>query len=345
MFEKIKLKFKKIINNSFCSNIKQQKEHLVIKNKSQVSQSQSIWDNSMEQYQKGNFKLYWELLSEVSKYQMKCITGDENLDYFWYSFNYLKENIGNRNLNALFLGCTEGNPGPEMSLIETGCFDKIEVMDIADGLLNKQRKLASEKGLKGIEYIKKDFNKIILDNDKYDVIWAIGSIHHIEELEHLFNQIQKSLKNNGIFITREYVGRNRLQFSENQLKIINEILKILPEKYKKQIDGTAKNIVESPDLEELIRNDPTEAVRPEDIIPLMKKMFELIQISYTGGTILHPLLNQIASNFETDKDSETVLKLLILLEKCLIEQEVLPSDYVFCMAKKRRYLFTSNEST
>jgi hypothetical protein len=39
------------------------------------SVSQSIWDNSLERYQKNDFKLYWELLREVRKYQYKYMTG------------------------------------------------------------------------------------------------------------------------------------------------------------------------------------------------------------------------------------------------------------------------------
>ena len=296
--------------------------------------TETIWDNSTEQYRKDDFKIYWELLAAVEKYQMKYMTGDENLHYFSNAFNYVKENVGDRNLKGLFLGCMEGNPGPEMTLMETGCFSKIEVMDIAEGLLKKQRILASERGVKGIEYIKQNFNKFILEKKEYDVIWGIGTIHHIENLEHLFNQVQNALKDKGVFILREYIGPNRFQFSELQLSIINDILSILPDKYKIQVDGKLKRIVERPNVIELIKHDPTESVRSEDIIPLMKEKFEIIKLVYTGGTILHPLLSYIASNFEGDQEAETTLKLLILLEKNLVDNKVLPSDYVFCIAKK-----------
>ncbi len=324
MFNKIKINLKESISNIFSN------DHSEEENK---PDSQSIWDNSKEQYQKDNFKLYWELLPAIERYQMKCITGDEKLHYFWYAFNHVKENVGNKNLKGLFLGCIEGNPGPDMTLMETGCFDKIDVMDIAEGLLKKQRIIASEKKINGIDYIKQDFNKFILQKKEYDVIWAIGTIHHIENLEHFFEQVQNALKDKGVFILREYIGPNRFQYSNKQLIIINEILSILPEKYKKQSDGNIKNIIERPNVAELIKHDPTESVRPEDIMPLMKERFEMVKLSYTGGTILQPLLSYIASNFENDKDAEAILNLLILLEKNLIENNFLPSDYVFCIAK------------
>ncbi|VVB56326.1 Methyltransferase domain protein [uncultured archaeon] len=336
IFAKIK-RIRDIISNFFF------RDHLITTTKKEILSSEeknlisnTIWDNSKEQYQKGNFKIYWELLPAIEKYQMKYITGDENLNYFVYAINYTKEKVGDKNLRGLFIGCIEGNPSPDMSLMETGLYSKIDVMDIAEGLLKKQRMVASERGLKEIEYINQDFNKFILERNQYDVIWAIGTVHHIEKLEHLFDQVQNALKDNGIFIIREYIGANRFQYSETQLKIINEILSILPEKYKIQEDGiTVKKNIERPDIAELIKHDPTESVRSEDIIPLVKERFEIIKLAYTGGTILHPLLSYIASNFERDEDAETILKLLILFEKTLIDNEVLPSDYVFCIAKKR----------
>ncbi|MGC9976177.1 MAG: class I SAM-dependent methyltransferase, partial [Syntrophales bacterium] len=161
--------------------------------------SESIWDRSSEQYKRGNFKVYWELLPEVAKYQYKCMTGREDMDYLTYTIDFIKENIGSKNLRALSIGCSEGNPGPEMSFFRTGLFRKIEVMDIAEGLLKKQRKIAADFELNGIEYIWRDLNSVVLEKNAYDVIWAIGTVHHISELEYLFEQINYALKDHGIF--------------------------------------------------------------------------------------------------------------------------------------------------
>ena len=299
------------------------------------SSSQSIWDNSTEQYQRDDFKLYWELLPLVEKYQMECMTGDGDINYFDYSLNYLKENISGVDLKCLFIGCLEGNPGPEMSLMETGLFNSIDVMDIAEGLLKKQHDIASQKGLQGIKYIKQDFNDVALKINEYDLIWAIGTAHHVEKLEPFFDQINTSLSDNGIFVMREYIGPNRMQFTDIQLNIVNEIICVLPDKYKTNPEGFIKGTITKPDINELIKKDPSESIRSQDIISVMEKRLNILELAYTGGTILHPLLGDIATNFERDQDAETLLKLLILFEKTLVEKEVLQSDYVFCIANKR----------
>jgi len=299
------------------------------------SSSGSIWDNSFERYQKGYFKLYWELLREVQKYQYKCMTGNENMDFLTFTLNFCKEHFESKKLRALWIGCMDSVPGPEVTQFESGIFSKIEVVDLAEGLLDKQRRMASERGLKEIEYRKEDLNEVMLEKNVYDLIFAVGTIHHVEKLELLFEQINDALKDNGKFIMREYIGPNHVQFTDTQLSIINEILSILPEKYKTMSNGLTKNIAQSPNLDYLMKIDPSESVRSQDIIQVMKERLEIIKLAYTGGTILHPLLSDIASNFEQDQDSETILKLLIFFEKMLIEARALPSDYVFCIAQKK----------
>lgn len=299
--------------------------------------SKSIWDNSMMQYCINNFKIYWELLDKVSQYQNRTITGDGNLHYFTYTLNFIKEKVGRNGLRGLFIGCMEGDPGPEVNIMEMGLCNTIEVMDIAEGLLKKQEKRTLERGIKGIEYIAQDCNELHLEENAYDFIFGIGTIHHIENLELLFDQINRGLKENGIFMMREYVGPNRLQFTEEQLSIINEILSVIPEKYKIQLDGTVKDICRNSDIDELLKIDPSESVRSQDILQVISERLEIIKLVYTGGTILHPLLNGIASHFEGDEDAEALLKLLIFFEKYLIQNNILPSDYVYCMAKKRKH--------
>jgi SAM-dependent methyltransferase len=228
----------------------------------------------------------------------------------------------------------DSDPSPEVVQFSSGLFSKIEVMDIAEGLLRKQQQLTLDRGITQIDYIRQDFNELKLEENAYDVIFSVGTIHHTENLELLFDQINRALKDDGKLIVRDYIGPNRLQFTDLQLGIINQILSILPEKYKKKSDGSIIDTVFSCDLNHLMKVDPSEAVRSQDIV-------EIIKLAYTGGTLLHPMLSEIASNFEQDQDAETVLKLLIFFEKFMIEKNILPSDYAFCIAQKKRLLMAN----
>ncbi|MDF1558234.1 MAG: hypothetical protein P1P80_08690 [ANME-2 cluster archaeon] len=80
--------------------------------------------------------------------------------------------------------------------------------------------------------------------------------------------------------------------------------------------------------------DPSEAVRSEEILSIIREKLNVIHFANTGGTILNPFLNGIASNFEKDQCGEALLKTVIIFEKILVEKKVIHSDYVVCIAKK-----------
>jgi SAM-dependent methyltransferase len=306
-----------------------------IKLQQRDSETKTIWDNSVDQYQKKGFKLYWELLPAVEEYQLRSMTGNRHLHFFWQTLNFVRENIGERDLRALLVGCSEWNPSIEERLIGSGAFSSVKVIDIAKGLLERQKAISFERKIRGIEYVCQDLNEIALERNAYHLIWSVGTIHHIVNLEHLFDQMRESLRENGVLVMREYIGPNLLQFTEEQLAIVNEILKVLPEKYKKTYTGLIKEAVRNPDISQLMAADPSESIRSNDIMAVMKERFDVFKVCYTGGTILHPLLDGIASNFENSEEADVILRLLILMERIMIEKGVLQSDYVFCMARKK----------
>ncbi len=53
------------------------------------------------------------------------------------------------------------------------------------------------------------------------------------------------------------------------------------------------------------------------------------------SSLLHPLLNGIAGNFEKDDRGESILETLIKIENLLIENGLLESDYIFYVAQKK----------
>jgi 2-polyprenyl-3-methyl-5-hydroxy-6-metoxy-1,4-benzoquinol methylase len=293
----------------------------------------TIWDDSAEQYLKNGFKSYWELLKEVKNYQNEIISGDPDKDILTYIIEIIKNKYpAKKNLKCCIIGCYVGRP--EVLLNKPGIFEEIEVLDIAEGLLIEQKNIADKEGLKNINYKYADFNKHKFLRNHYDIIISFGTVHHIEKLEYFFSQIQRSLKTDGLFIMREYVGPNRIQFTDTQLDLVNSLLKLIPPEYRIQADKQLKEKQKN-DLKLLILNDPSESIRSEDIIPVMKKYLELIEIRGNGGALLHPLLNGIAGNFEKDEHGIEILRALIEIEKNFTRSELLPSDYMFVVANPK----------
>lgn len=299
-----------------------------------LKRGQTIWDDSKEQYMPHGFKVYWETLKKISQYQFECATGDPNVDFIAFTLNILRKDCVRKDLKCCIIGCVE-MIRPEIQIYNSGLFEEIIVMDIAKGLLLKQQTLAEHEGFSNIKYVFADFNSFELKERYFDLIFAWGTVHHIFNLEYFFMQVQQSLKSNGLFAMREYVGPTRLQFTDEQLDLANALLRLLPSKYRTQPEGRIKEKEVRVRSEQLIKIDPSESIRSEEVIAVMKNYLEIVLFRPTGGALLHPLLNRIAENFEKDEEGEQLLEVLIELETILTRAELLPSDYVFVVAQSK----------
>jgi len=273
------------------------------------------WDNSEFTYSKSGFKQYWELLEDVRQYQfIKMADGQDILEYVYGLFPKEKSRS---HLRGLMIGCVYGRESSAVSIARTGVFESFKVIDIAENLLNKQQDLTAELGLNHIlNYEKVDLNsESITGNSIYDLIWANGTIHHIQRLEGLFSEINSSLTQDGLFCMKEYVGPSFLQFTDKQIEICNSLLEGLPDDLKRDYYGRIKKIVSRPSVEEVIKEDPSEAVRSGEILHFAETFLNILDSRSCGGAILHPLLSGIAGNFEKSDADRSILKVIISLDR------------------------------
>lgn len=305
------------------------------KDRSETNRTTAKWDKSDIAYSRDGFKEYWELLEDVQLYQAAMMA--KGRDIIEYLASFFPRGKALSNLNGLIIGCMHGKSTAAISLANTGAFRKITIVDIADGLLKNQERTTDEMKLNEVlEYRCMNLDAdSILERSTYDFICSIGTIHHIRRLEGLFEEINNALRVDGIFAMREYIGPSYLQFTDKQLQIVDRILDALPNFLKMQKNGTMKDKTWKPSKEEIIDDDPSEAVRSADIMSIVQESLEVLACNMTGGTLLNPLLHTIAGNFERGDAERAVLRTIIAMEKTLIEEGVIPSDYVFLVAKKR----------
>jgi hypothetical protein len=75
-------------------------------------------------------------------------------------------------------------------------------------------------------------------------------------------------------------------------------------------------------------------VRSDEIIGLIEERFEIVYRADFGGTLLQFVLSDIAGNFDpADPKDVAMIDLLCLYEKTLIDKGVLPSDFVYLVAR------------
>src|SRR5439155_24554498 len=92
--------------------------------------------------------------------------------------------------------------------------------------------------------------------------------------------------------------------------------------------GGVKIEVTRPTVQEMVANDPSEAVRSAEIERLVKDRFDVLGEWNWGGTLNHLVFQDIAGNFDVDNAyHRSVIELLIHHENALIREGHLPSDF------------------
>ncbi|MEK6274699.1 MAG: class I SAM-dependent methyltransferase [Actinomycetota bacterium] len=277
--------------------------------------------------------LYWQSYTLTQRHINAAIAGDP--DENWLHFT--KRRFFKRPVElGLSLGCGYGVLEREAAKLDIA--QRFDAFDISPEAVEVAREEAERQGLADrIDYAAADLNAIELAPDRYGTVFAIQTLHHIEALEHLLDQIRGSLRKDGLFVINEYVGPARFQFPDERLPLMNQLLAAIPESHRRSLrNGHVKQEVLRPNAKEVQRVDPSESVRSDDIMDLVEERFETVYRADFGGTLLQFVLSDIVGNFDpADPKDVALIDLICLYEKTLIEQGVLPSDFTYVVAKAR----------
>jgi 2-polyprenyl-3-methyl-5-hydroxy-6-metoxy-1,4-benzoquinol methylase len=259
-------------------------------------------------------------------------SGDPKIDWINHSASFLSNKP--KPIKALSVGCGFGII--ERILRQRNICEFIDGLDVADAAIEGAREKAHADGLQGLTYQVTDLNTVSLPSETYDAVYAHAALHHVFQLEHLFDQIKKTLRPGGFFVVQEYIGPSQMQFPQHHLELADIFLKSIPERYRRT---RRRDIIkqEAPRLSLEMMNsvDPSEGIRASEIVPLVASRFEIRHLRYLGGTLLLLIFNEIAGNFKAD-DAEIMpfVNALIALDNFLVDNSVLPSYHVYLVCQK-----------
>lgn len=87
---------------------------------------------------------------------------------------------------------------------------------------------------------------------------------------------------------------------------------------------------------EIAVDDPSEAVRSSEISSVLGSTLDVLESKPLGGTLLMPVLDDIAANFEgDDPEASALLEMLFVIEDGLMSAGEIGSDLAFIVAAKR----------
>lgn len=304
---------------------------------------------------------YWNCLPQVTRRKAKYGWGDQCGEWGFIADRYLsRSRLYER---VLSFPCGQGHM--ERWLASGFKFKCCDAFDVSQGALDIARYGADRSGLENVQYAVGDFNEPALTH-MYDLVVAVG-LHHIENLECCCSAIREHMLPGGVFILSEYVGPNWSQPTPRQLEAINGLIKLLPEKYRLKVDEWRAMGVSSPEhglaklyaewageglisqstehadkfwnsytpmtKEQWLAHDPSEAVRSEDIIPVLKQTFNHVDVYDYQGSLLHFALYSIAGNFHRDTpEDQAIMDMLFAVEDTLMAHDDVPMNWAVIAA-------------
>ncbi len=274
----------------------------------------------------------WYEIPLVEMRQNELITGNPHTSPSAYA---AEKFLAGSRLTALSLG--SGSGSREISWAETGKFERITGIDLSEERVkNARSKLAGTPFAGVVEFVTGDVMQHRFEDESLDVVIAEGILHHLSPVEKALENIHRSLKPGGILMVNEYVGPDRFQWTNEQLRYCDALLAILPADLR-TYRGTSriKSRVYKPGTLSMLVYDPSEAIESSRIIGALQHRFKLLERRDYGGTILQPLLKDISHHFiEMTPEREGSLRFLFTAEDFLMSAHLIASDFTFVVAQK-----------
>ncbi len=204
---------------------------------------------------------------------------------------------------------------------------QITCLDINPHMLERGRSLAASQSLEQyIDTYEVDFNKW-QSNKTLHIVIANQSLHHVLELEHLFDAVRESLHPKGYFLINDMIGRNGHQKWPEAELLIRLIWNALDEKYR-------HNVTEDKIYEQFPNRDCSgqgfEGIRAQDILPLLCERFSF-PFFIPFKSLISPFISRgFGHNFHTDVPEDMAfINSIATLDEKLIEGGILTPTQMY----------------
>jgi SAM-dependent methyltransferase len=240
---------------------------------------------------------YWNEAPGVDEYLQRRATGDPFTDWI----THLRRWHGRPFRKALVLNC--GNGWVEKMMVERGVVAEAVGVDIAADLLAQADQAAA--GLP-IRHYRLDVNGAAFPEDGYDLVVNHAAGHHIAYVDRVFRAVAEILGDDGVFVSWDYVGPHRNQYPGAVWDAAHRVNTMLP--------AAIRSPMNYPWLPVMLREDPTEAIHSELVLPVMRRYFSIEYERALGGGIAYVLLTPNPAFLDAPREETAPWAGLILAE-------------------------------
>jgi 2-polyprenyl-3-methyl-5-hydroxy-6-metoxy-1,4-benzoquinol methylase len=297
-----------------------------------ISTSAAHWDEMAATHQIAIQRL-WLSHPDIQRRMNRLVSGNPEVGPFPWFVQRLRE-LGVKLPVRHLISIGSGTGELERGLATLGVADRITAFDVSPEAVRIATEKAAAVKLSDIQYRCADLNTSSLGHMEADVAVANMSIHHVENLELLFSGLRTALSGfGGYLMFNEYIGPMRFQFGTVQLELLNRLSKSLPAILRSEPSGHVRSLVQKPLWADMVRIDPSEAVRSSEILDICKLHFDIVELRPWRGALLHFLLTDIVGNFVGNPVREGYVELLSEVEDILTESGMLQNDFAVVLAR------------
>jgi SAM-dependent methyltransferase len=232
---------------------------------------------------------YWNDLAAVQRMFNERIAGGTPGPWF----RDFCDRRGTPFARGLFLNC--GNGWVEREMVAAGVVGEAVGVDYSDVLLEDARREASARDLP-LTYHQMDVNTAAFPPGPFDLVVNYAAAHHIALIDRVFREICRMLPEDGWFLSFDYVGPHRNQYSTAAWERAWELNNELPEQLRQSMSY--------PHVPTMLQVDPTEAVHSELILQTLHRYFHVERFVPLGGAIAYPLLTHNERLFAHGDETE-----------------------------------------
>jgi SAM-dependent methyltransferase len=220
--------------------------------------------------------------------------------------------------HGLTLGCGAGRF--ERLLVHRGVCRTFHGIDVSEKAVATAREIAKNENLP-LTYEVADLNFVELPEKRFDLVVAQTSLHHVLFLERVAEQVWRALKSDGYLWIHDFIGETQGQHDPKRLSMMNRILAILPEKFRKnKINGRLITEIKRPKPGHLA--SPFESIRSGEIIPVFQRWFTVeAKTDYDAFLRLVVPPGTRAAYLENE-DTRALFEVLMLLDHLCIEEKI-----------------------
>ncbi len=217
-------------------------------------------------------------------------------------------------------------------------------LEMNGSMLQRGKTLAADSGLsKHFSFMECDLNNWTPEHE-FDSILAIHSLHHVVALEKLFDEVHRSLSDEGAFLINDMIGRNgHLRWPE-ALEVVQAFWKELPhsKKYNHQLKRFEDEFVNWD-----CSTEGFEGIRAQDILPELIKRFEFDAFVGFANVIDIFVGRSFGHNFDPKNESDLAfIDRVAMTDEALIESgKVKPTGMVAALKKQGAALKTYKHLT